>query len=444
MALAGKYDSVARSKRLEKHPRYASSLNRVGVLYTECGELARAEKPFNKAHAICRQALGPNHPATVQTRRNLALLYRTALNTPAPRPAVLSYVGKPGTLPPAAYFWEPSSSDLVESVGEGSGVVPVDEAVSVSAKVIEANPYAPAAAPKGYYSKSTAPGKESRAIPPPAPAQLSAWLLHERIISQPPAQVKSAIVPVLVAALREASKPEERAAFARALGELGPAAGTALPALTRCLKNAKAPAERRAILLALGQLGPAARSAVPLMLAALRSDCVESCRCAAAALVNLGPVARTALGKQMAARGEKGLVQEVFTRLQGQDGRIGIADAGECFSTRVLRLSLRDIHSLARKDKLEVMIETVPALDSGAQQRVTRRVSEMGARGVYVLVARDGSAARVEVGAGLRRQGLTPEKVTACVQPRFRNKEYDRALVKTVRLIADSQKKPAK
>jgi hypothetical protein len=415
LALTRKYAEVARSAKLEQHPRYAASLNSVGMLYAEAGDLAQAEKPICKAHAICERSLGPTHPATVQTVRNLAVLYRVALNTPAPAATTFSYLAADN---PYALSTVPAgrTGERIFS-GKSSGGF---------------NPYRASSA-SGYWAP---PGRRLTSGRSEV-AFTSAVVLRERITSQSPAQVKRAVVPVLQKGLEEATKPEERAAFARALGNLGPVASAALPVLMKCFKGSSDPAERRAILFALGELGPAARPAVPLLLAALEGKCPVARRSAAEALVHLGAEARTALARDLKQKkGDCRLIREVLKRLQGQEGRIGITDAGECFSIRALRQSLRDIQTLARKGGAEVKFETVGALDSAARKRMAEAVRQMSPRGVHILIARDGASARIQVGESLHKQGLTAEKVATCVQARFRKKEYDRGLADTVRFVA--------
>jgi Tfp pilus assembly protein PilF len=56
------------------HPNTASTLNNLGGLLEEQGDLAGARPYFERAVAICERTLGPDHPTTRAIRANLASL----------------------------------------------------------------------------------------------------------------------------------------------------------------------------------------------------------------------------------------------------------------------------------------------------------------------------------------------------------------------------------
>jgi hypothetical protein len=234
--------------------------------------------------------------------------------------------------------------------------------------------------------------------------------LRERIVRLDPHLVRTVVVPVLVQAVEGPSSPAERQAAARALAQLGPAACGAVPALTARLRVATAPAERRALVLALREIGPSARDAVRDLEVAAR------------------------------ARGDS-VAGELYQCLQGPEGRTGVKDGGECFSVRALRRSGREIHALAARAQVELMVETAPALRPGAVQEAKQRLGEMGPRGVCVLIGKDGADVRVWATDALRRQGLPTEKLAAAVTDCCRRHDYDGALAEAVRFVAERTKK---
>ena len=54
------------------HPRTATSLNNLALLYNNQGGSAKAEPLYQRALAIYEQVLGPNHPNTLVVRNNYA------------------------------------------------------------------------------------------------------------------------------------------------------------------------------------------------------------------------------------------------------------------------------------------------------------------------------------------------------------------------------------
>ena len=60
-----------------EHPRTATSLNNLALLYEAQGKYEQAEPLLQRALAIWEQQLGPEHPDTATSLNNLALLYYT-------------------------------------------------------------------------------------------------------------------------------------------------------------------------------------------------------------------------------------------------------------------------------------------------------------------------------------------------------------------------------
>ena len=98
-------------------------------------------------------------------------------------------------------------------------------------------------------------------------------------------------VPALIDLLRD---PDNRAAAAAVLGDIGPEAEAAVPALARALEDSDDDV-RRTSADALGDIGPAAEAAVPALARALDDTDASVRSNAATALGDLGPVARAAV-----------------------------------------------------------------------------------------------------------------------------------------------------
>ena len=60
----------------EEHPDYAQSINNLAVLYRAQGRYDDAEPMYDEALSICRRVLGADHPDTAESLNNLAVLYR--------------------------------------------------------------------------------------------------------------------------------------------------------------------------------------------------------------------------------------------------------------------------------------------------------------------------------------------------------------------------------
>jgi len=60
----------------KNHPRTVVTLNNLALLYKAMGDYSRAEPLYQRALAICEKTLGPNHHDTATTLNNLAVLYQ--------------------------------------------------------------------------------------------------------------------------------------------------------------------------------------------------------------------------------------------------------------------------------------------------------------------------------------------------------------------------------
>jgi len=115
------------------------------------------------------------------------------------------------------------------------------------------------------------------------------------------AEDRSGEVPGLQISLKGSEAPV-RAAAARTLGEIGPAAKDAVPDLAAALRDADADVRQNSAQ-ALGNIGPAAQSAGPALSAALRDGQWQVRRAAAYALGRLGT--RDVEAALKAARGDQ-------------------------------------------------------------------------------------------------------------------------------------------
>jgi len=85
----GKRALKIRQQVLGDHPKTATSLNNLALLYNSMGNYARAEPLYLKALAIDQIALGENHPHYATSLNNLALLYKNMGNYARAEPLYL-------------------------------------------------------------------------------------------------------------------------------------------------------------------------------------------------------------------------------------------------------------------------------------------------------------------------------------------------------------------
>jgi hypothetical protein len=364
----------------DRENQQIAQLNFQALRYREQGNLPQAVRVLAEADSLCQQKLGPAHPVTRYTVRNLANVYQVALEEAAP-------------------------------------------AVETREKTRSGN-----------LSADRHRGREGEG---PAAVQhwkKSAHQLGQQIVTAPPREVKQHVVPVLTQALRLSSSPEERVALVRALGELGPAAGDAVPILAWYARHARTPVERQAAVQALGQMGPAARPAVATLVEGLASSDPVFRETTCQALVELGPVARMAVSPEVVsridvqARDKAVVVREVLKQLAGQDGRIGVEDSAECFRIPTLRFATGTIRYLARKRNLEVLIETTACETSAKQSDASEILRRMGPQSLVVRIVKDPPQVRIVASPALAELKLPlaewEKELTAQVQAR----QYDAGL----------------
>jgi hypothetical protein len=372
-------------------PRQTAELNRQVVLYTQRGELARAVPPLSQAHSAYQSRFGENHPTTQKTARYLANFYAAALNASDPSP---------------------------------------DPAARAPAELVRA------------HLLSSVPGQPVPATgasnaPQEAFFLQTASTLGAQIVRRSTQEVRKAVVPVLVQALKTTPDAQERRGLVQALAALGPVASTALPVLTERLEQSKDPLEVREILTALTRMGPAARTALPA-LAALSDRCQEAGKPS-----RIKPVARNAHSHppqraRFTATEEK-LVRKTMACLNGPDGRTGVEDQVGCLSVAAVRRSTRMLRELALKAGIEVCFETVSAAAPGKEPKQKHRGEPKLARSgriLHVLFDPQGAVVEVQVGDALQREGLTPEKLRTGLERCLRHRHADRALDESIQFVA--------
>lgn len=193
LALAERYPALAKQANLDYRPEFAQRLNRLAHLCQQEDHFDRAEPTLCKVHAICREALGPTHPTTVQAGKSLANIYQVALNAPLSADATTHPVPAP--------------------------------AIAV------------------VTAKDRAEHRRERAVS-----------IRVRISQQNVEELRKSVVPVLSEALQHASTSVERQTLALAIGKLGPAARDAAPYLTSALQKAATPGEEQCLRAALSQI----------------------------------------------------------------------------------------------------------------------------------------------------------------------------------------------
>jgi hypothetical protein len=225
---------------------------------------------------------------------------------------------------------------------------------------------------------------------------------RERILAMSQSELKAKVVPELTFALQNATNTAQRQSFARALGQLGPAARDSVPVVLDCYRNAGETPERTTMLFVLDQIGPAAR---------------QSCY---------------AYAKE---HGDDPVVREVVQRIDRPEGRIGIDDACECFSVKAIQQTQGEIRQLALTYHVEVLVETTKD-KAIASDKIAERQRELGVNGVYVCINKDVSDVQVFVSSALQKQGLTGARLRQAIQPHVKNKQYDRGLLEGISTVA--------
>jgi hypothetical protein len=436
--------------------RYANNLTRRAMVYQRQGDLARAEPAFNQALTFCAKAWGPEAPQTLRTANSLAEVYEVALNadpgSTAPTAEATFYGNVYSAASPTA---QPSSLAVGHSPLPAPAIQHVVEMEpqprGVTAPVRTSSSYEPPASapraktpgvratrPSGHAKRYTgaAPGKDVIAYKDAVISYKEAVDLRNRITQQSQSELKASVVPVLTQALRETKDAGERRRLARALGQLGPAARESVPVLLDCYRQATDAPERATVLLAFGQIGPAARQAVPILVDSLQSDSPQVRNCAAAALIQLGPAARSGVHKLALQKPDDPLVRGLVVRINGPEGRIGIDDECECFSVHAIHQTQRDIYNLATNYHVEVLVETADAKRAEKIDKAEDREPKMGEYGVRFRILKDAPGVQVYVSDALQKQGLTDVRLRQAVEPYVKNKQFDRGLREGVLLVA--------
>jgi len=343
---------------------------REGASLLAQGELTAAEAPLAAAHDYCDKKLGRDHPDTRRTVVELAGMYQIALNA-EPTQASFAVTARGSTPSPAMKLGQRHCRQRL-----------ADNAIQ----------------------------------------------LQRCISTRSVAEVRASVVPVLVHGLCVANTEADRRALVRALGQLGPAARTALPYLADRLKSSTDIGEVHEILLTLGKMGPAAREAIPVLqrLAAHSGAGDKKAK-------PHGWTERFYRGA-LPARDQK-LAADLLVRLEGREGRVGVRDEAGCFSVRVVRESCQALRTLACVRDLEVVIETRRC----PQERIDcrSRLAGLGPRAILVILDPSSQEAQVTVSEALRREAFPAEQLREQLVDCCRDRQPDSALVKTVQLVSN-------
>jgi hypothetical protein len=271
----------------------------------------------------------------------------------------------------------------------------------------------------------------------------AALALRERLTRQSQHELRTAVAPVLIQALRDTKDATERQRLERALGQLGPAARDSVPVLLDCYRQATDASERGVVLLTLGQVGPAARQAMPVLVESLHADNREVRDCAARALAQLGPAVLD-WGKDL-AKVRKGdpVVDRVLHYIDSPQGRSGIEDEAECFNLHTIHMARDEVRRLAATAHFEVRIATVAdrADFTVKKEQLDRSASP---KGVYLCIDRQAPDIHIYVSDSLQKQGLTPARLRNAVEPYLRDKQLDRGLLAGLRVLAEFGKQQVK
>jgi hypothetical protein len=412
LVVAQDFSNLARHAPLKDQKvaaRYAAGMNRAGRLFQQEGDFDHAEKSFSQAHTVCQTVWGPNHPETVQSMNGLAEVYQLALNSVAEDKdpyATRAYI-------------------LISPLREAAMALP-DGQLDLRSN------------PKSFHAKKDSAKDTSR------DQNASVVALRTHITQQDARSVKRSVVPILVRAYKRAQKAEDRATFARALGELGPVACEAIPDLADGFKKAESDDERQAVLSSLTQMGPYVNKEVgQVFLSALNGENAESRESAEQILGQTGYTVRTAYKERAnltEAETDK-LAHDILHHIQ----RIGVKDEVELFKPLALVQSQRLIVDLARTNGVEIFVETVSVLPGAKEKQIADRAAELGTDGVYVIFARDPASVQFHLSPRLRELGLVIDdaRFHERIKPDLTRRDYDQALTKGIRFLIDALKKQA-
>jgi hypothetical protein len=403
--------------------QYINNFTRQARVYQENGDFVRAEPVLNRAHLLSAKTLGPDAPETVRTRKSLAGLYVAALNAP----------------PTLSVAFARNESPL-QKRSVSSDKKAFDDRRRDAPRVLALRSLPPPRPDSHALAKP-------RFAPPPRsgyrpPEQQTASDLRQRIRRQKLNEVRDCVVPVLVQSLREAKDGAERQRLARALGQLGPAAGAAVPVLLDAYRHSGNTSERIVLLSALGQIGPPARSAAPLLVEALRGGDADLRRTAARTLLRIGPVARGCCQDLTEQSKRDPLILEVLQRIDGAEGRSGIDDEAGCFSVESTQQARDIVLRLAKTAHLAVRVETVAAPAAFRKKKDTFK-RETRPNGVCLCIEKQPADVQVFICDEVRKQGLSDAALRQALEPYVRAQDFDGALQAGLRFLDDFEKKQA-
>jgi hypothetical protein len=100
---------------------------------------------------------------------------------------------------------------------------------------------------------------------------------------------------------------------------------------------------------------------------------------------------------------------------------------------------------LAQNANVEILVKTLSSAEAVRKDcpKENEKVGQdesfrrMGNRAILVVFARDGASVAVHISDSLRRDGVTADKVRKCLQDRLRQRQYDKALEESIKLVRE-------
>ncbi len=425
--------------------QYVSNWTRQARIYQEQGDFVRAEPALSQARLLSNQTLGPNAPESVRTRKSLAGLYVAALDTPPT--ASVSFARNDSKWLRSAPMGKRSTENqpidpsrrIVMAPAPGVSHFPAQRATFGDDPTKNARPMFMASS-----TGSPADSKGAYALPSRSgyrvPEYGGSAELRQRIRKQKLTELRDCVVPVLAQSLRDAKEPSERQRLARALGQLGPAAGGAVPALLDAYRKAGDVSERVALVSALGQIGSPARSAAPVLVEALHSREAEVRQAAARALVLLGPATHGWRKDFVKHPVGDPLVVELLHRLDAPEGRSGIDDDAGCFSVEAIQQARDSVRRLAKRSGYAIRIETV-ADEAARKEKSKATPDDQLSASVCIRVEKQPANTSVFVSEKLRKRGLSDTAVRQKLAPYLRVQDFDGALRAGIQFLDEFEKR---
>jgi hypothetical protein len=127
---------------------------------------------------------------------------------------------------------------------------------------------------------------------------------------------------------------------------------------------------------------------------------------------------------------------DLYARLKGREGRVGVNDRAGVFSVKAAREATRSLRELARKGHVEVLVETVAG---AAPKAAPDRKEKLPPRALLVRIYTKGPDVHVSAGEGLSKTARLAERVRERVRESCDKGAYDKALKGALALLGPSR-----